>query len=714
MNSDSESDDELLRVPTFKKSRTMNKEECDQFDFLNKSIEKEEERRLRDQRIAEKRKQDENLLLKEASIPTPISNHSTNDALSNDREETASVVSKSPSAEGLKLGNMRKISKYDDNDPSYWSRIDDIEKNAEDNRLQRDKRQREMHEYIHGYNSDEGYDSSSDRKNNIALMDAMIAGASSTLGTRLVMFSEARIGARLPAFPSLHYKINEMDAHQSLHNLLQELEKFITPSADDIWTRSHKIFIQNYKRHLQYGLLVYYLEGHRRCMKSAQLLIPDKLMSWLVTISCSCDHRQLQSSALSAAISCLENNIQIVRWPEESTRIMNTSDNEVGQSIFHLTDFLPFFQAAFGLWSGTKSPSRFIIMSRSLGLHMDEANKSSRVSAAMKLWSLAFEKDIVFFEPAYSTNNEDEFEPVVSCIASIVRLGIDPFFHSGMRLEESRVNLFNSFFLWLSRKASSFSDKRSIDHIIQDAAGYVLDASIGLSDSLYNNKIDHGDEDPEGWLPISLILRSYQSPLSHKSSLLIKFYAHFAIVAIRKSFYEKSEWDVDVVDVASKIMGTSKLANISEVPIPFLCLAFTYVGMGSILNTPTVANDGPRYHCLVELSALCSQIGIALLKRRFVSTESDHPTKVYEDYEEADRLNHEFFEPMENVCEIQKKKITSVISSPHLRRCKELLVILGSFYRALKDDASLFPRKDGSCKKQKVQTALDGHLMRKE
>lgn len=278
-------------------------------------------------------------------------------------------------------------------------------------------------------------------------------------------------------------------------------------------------------------------------------------------------------------------------------------------------------------------------------------------------------------------------------------------------MEETRVNLLNSFFHWLSRKTSILNESKAINEILQNAADRALEACSGLCDSSYNEKIDDGDDDCKGWLPISLSLRSFQFPIHHKSLLLVEFYARFAIAAIRKSCYEKSDWDAQILQVTSELMGTLDLANIAAIPLPFECLAFSHVVMCEI-DMLCITKDGPRYHCLVELAAISSQIGLNLLQRRFDGTADTAKKRLYEDVDEADRF-HQFFETLEDCCETHKKKITSVFSFPHFRRCKELLVILVSFYRALKDDAS---RKGGSNnKKEKVQAVLNSnHFTKKE
>ena len=281
------------------------------------------------------------------------------------------------------------------------------------------------------------------------------------------------------------------------------------------------------------------------------------------------------------------------------------------------------------------------------------------------------------------------------------------------RLEETRFKVLNSFFHWFSRNFSALN-QQTVNVILKYAADCAVEACSGLSDSLYNDKIDDGDDDRNGWLPLSLVLRSVQFPLSQKSSLLVEFYAYYAIAAIRKSLYEKSDWDEDILEFASKIMGGSELGSATAVPLPFTCLAFSHAALDTMLVFPSVTNDGPRYHCLVELAAICSQVGINLLQRRFDTSNGITQRKIYDDCDEADRLHHHFFETMEASCEVHKKKITFVMSSPHLRRCKELIVILCSFYRALKDDASLVSRKEGSGKKMKVQSELSNHFMKKE
>jgi hypothetical protein len=282
------------------------------------------------------------------------------------------------------------------------------------------------------------------------------------------------------------------------------------------------------------------------------------------------------------------------------------------------------------------------------------------------------------------------------------------------RFEETRFKVLNSFFHWFSRKFSALN-QQTVNVILKYAADCAVEACSGISDSLYNEKIDDGDDDRNGWLLLSLVLRSVQFPLSQKSSVLVEFYAYYAIAAILKSLYdEKSDWDEDILKFASKIMGGSELGSTMAVPLPFTCLAFSHAALDTMLVLPSVTNDGPRYYCLVELAAICSQVGINLLQRRFDTSNGTTQRKIYEDSHEADRLHKHFFKTMKDLCKVHKEQITSIIRKQHLRRCKELFVILCSFYGALKDDASLVSRKEGFGKKMKVQSELSNHFINKE
>jgi len=286
-------------------------------------------------------------------------------------------------------------------------------------------------------------------------------------------------------------------------------------------------------------------------------------------------------------------------------------------------------------------------------------------------------------------------------------------FPSVSRLEESRVKLFDAFFHWISRKATVLNDSAKVHLILKHAADRALEACSGLADSSYNDKIEEGDADLQGWLPISLVLRSFQFPICSQSPLLVEFYANFGMFAVRKCFHEISDWDAQILHVVSDFImvssESSKPDTISVVPLPFLCLATCHVVMHAMdILIPSVTNDGPRFHCLVELAALCTQIGLSLLQLRSDATGTSKNI-IYGNGDEADRFRY-YFEDLEGICDSLKKKITSVFSFPHFRRCKELIVILGSYYRSLKDDASSVARTTGSEKKRKVQSELSGFL----
>jgi hypothetical protein len=129
-------------------------------------------------------------------------------------------------------------------------------------------------------------------------------------------------------------------------------------------------------------------------------------------------------------------------------------------------------------------------------------------------------------------------------------------------------------------------------------------------------------------------------------------------------------------------------------------------------HMPSIASNDPLYHCVIELAAHCTRIGMALLQRRF-EAHTPGEKQVYENGEEATRFIS-FYETMEALCDNQRKRITSVFSFPHFRRAKEYILILGSFYRALKENAVTAARKDGSMKKRKVQSELSHFISKKE
>jgi len=165
--SDSESDDDLFRDgPTFsKKARSAEtRKERRMLDYLDVLIKKEQEQSDRRGRIAEMIKEEHKVrheMEKVAESDEPSLKRPRTEAVTTITDATkdeSPLVSPSPTAprdlsdSSIDSKSPSIMSKFDIDDPAYWKIVEAYTKNAETNFLEREKRRRDIHEAVEGYN----------------------------------------------------------------------------------------------------------------------------------------------------------------------------------------------------------------------------------------------------------------------------------------------------------------------------------------------------------------------------------------------------------------------------------------------------------------------------------------------------------------------------------------------------------------------------------
>ena len=132
-----------------------------------------------------------------------------------------------------------------------------------------------------------------------------------------------------------------------------------------------------------------------------------------------------------------------------------------------------------------------------------------------------------------------------------------------------------------------------------------------------------------------------------------------------------------------------------------------------------IVKDDPRFLAAVDTASLCGMMGVALWRtcvpgqRLLFFKGWLRSGDIYFNAVEADII-YDHLTRLENSCFKLKKRITSVFSHPHLRRVKELLTYLSTFYRNAKIDAAAMGTRQQGEGTPLIQKNMDDYVTPKK
>ena len=179
-------------------------------------------------------------------------------------------------------------------------------------------------------------------------------------------------------------------------------------------------------------------------------------------------------------------------------------------------------------------------------------------------------------------------------------------------------------------------------------------------------------DDEKGWLTLALAAKGchHVQPSRTGSILLILFFGLLSSHSVKECLAEFSEDWEDHVEaceiyyqmINEKAFGYHVLAS-SEA-------AFQIINeVGSKLT-----DDGPRFLAAVDMASCTSQMGMVL-----ICSNSNEQKDFFDKAIEVDVVCN-YYKRLESICNQLKKKVTSVVANPNMRRVKASLSYLSVFY----------------------------------
>lgn len=196
-------------------------------------------------------------------------------------------------------------------------------------------------------------------------------------------------------------------------------------------------------------------------------------------------------------------------------------------------------------------------------------------------------------------------------------------------------------------------------------------------------KTDEEDkDDEEGWLPMEVVIRSWQTIQKHESVCI--FYSSLCNLALQKCMEDVCNWNAEVqrstltlVQMMNKDDNTEeKLKEHINLRYRTIAMAETALGM---LTKSTYNNDGPRILATIRIAGICEQVGIELFMSNIQKALIVSRNRGFCESDSEAAMLYEHFSHMCNICQHLKKSIR-VVLNPHMRRAKELVLLLYSFY----------------------------------
>lgn len=199
---------------------------------------------------------------------------------------------------------------------------------------------------------------------------------------------------------------------------------------------------------------------------------------------------------------------------------------------------------------------------------------------------------------------------------------------------------------------------------------------------------------PKPCLPLALIVRSV--PLKEKYNvLLFNFAPHLFFASLSYCFGEEV-----ANTLKSKIQKTSMAFvhdiddefDQDEINLRFEMIAMSEVGLRELLRNDEVKCDSEKFLAIVDISSQCMEIAKQMSHHNIANYSMKSSVGgIYQSISEAAAMFH-FYGRLIDLCTTLKRSITSVISDSNLRRVKELLNFLLTYYGEEKRNASLLAK----------------------
>ena len=469
--------------------------------------------------------------------------------------------------------------------------------------------------------------------------------------------------------------------------MLDPLSKMFKKPKDIIW-----------------DLLLRFLQRNQivsgRCEE--RVVLPKIICQWMWNAACSS-----YDAVGHISTACCQNLVRM---------LVNEMDIDDGISFcadltfvrnYSISDLVSHLDTDCGFW---QSPGP--IPSDDENIDNSTGNSSPYVDLyAMKnkflLWKAALDRDLIKLD----TDNGDAplFEGAAEAVAALTRVGIDPSFNLA---NENKNNCIDTLPSVLQSLLSSLI-KSAVGQItklysesdakkwIEYTADRMVEACSNLSAG-EEGDADHDDDD--GWLPLACAAEriiDFEHGNEEHSLDVIEVKLNFTVLALNSCLAEDDSSDrekqikqattrlKDLVIEDDSNYATKRMLHMAMEALTHAEISLRYIDK----NSDEIMRDHPHLLAAVMLSGECAFVGLhtsKLIETSNLQLETEEKVALVE-----------LMSIIETTCNNIKKKCTSVIAYPHLRRVKEYLTRLGKTIGGMKGKAD---------KRQKIrhQGSLDG------
>ncbi|KAL7442356.1 hypothetical protein ACHAXM_008343 [Skeletonema potamos] len=457
----------------------------------------------------------------------------------------------------------------------------------------------------------------------------------------------------------------------------------------------NKVF-KNSRKDLVWDLLLRFLQRNvivtGKC--GERFILPKSFCQWMWNAACS------SYEALGhVSTACCQNLVKM---------IVNEMDIDDGTSFsadltfveeFSIDELISYLENDCGLWLGTgPSPSSDENIDHSAG----NASPSVDVYAIKNiflLWKAALDRDLIKLDS--DNSGAILFGGATKAVTALTRVGIDPTFNLSndnanncigslpTLLQSLLSSLINSTVRLISKLHSESEAKKWIEH----TTDRMVQACSNLS-SGEEGDADHDDD--EGWLPLACAAErmvDFEYGDEEHSLDVIQVKLNFAMLALKYCLAEDDSSDREnqlnqattrletlVINEDSND-ATKRMLHMAMHALTHAEISLQYIDKKS----DVFMRDHPRLLAAVLLSGECAFVALHVSKQL-------EACNLHLEAEEKYALV-ESMSIIETTCNNIKKKCTSVIAYPHLRRVKEYLTRLGKTIGGMKGKAGIVKRQ---------------------
>lgn len=419
-----------------------------------------------------------------------------------------------------------------------------------------------------------------------------------------------------------------------------------------------------------------------------RIVLPKNICQWMWNASCS----SYEAVGHISTVCCQNLRRMLVDEIDIDDGISFCADLTFVRD-YSISDLVSHLKTDCGLWQSSGP-----IPSDDENIDHSTGNSSPSVDVyAMKntflLWKAALDRDLIKLD----MENGDEvlFGGATKAVTALTRVGMDPIFNLANENTNNCIDtlpsllqsLLSSLIKSTVEQITKLHSKSDAKKWMEYTADRMVEACSNLSAG-EEGDADHDDDD--GWLPLACAVEriiEFEYGNEEHSLDVIEVKLNFAVLALNSCLAEDDSSDrenqlkqattrlkdLDIQDDSNDV--TKRMMHIAMQALTHAEISLRYIDK----NSDEIMRDHPHLLAAVMLSGECAFVGLhtsKLIEMSNLQLEAEKKVALVE-----------LMSIIEATCNNIKKKCTSVIAYPHLRRVKEFLTRLGKTIGGMKGKA---------------------------